>query len=122
MAFIIVYVTFPDKASARKIVNHLMDSRLIACANITPLESVYWWKGKKVASAEVAAILKTKNANWPKLKSEIGRLHPYEVPCIMRLEASANKAYEDWIRSETSKTPRPKMSKKPGSTTSKKPI
>jgi len=34
------------------------------------------------------------------LQEEITEVHPYTVPCIMKIEVSANQAYEDWIRQE----------------------
>ena len=41
--------------------------------------------------------LKTSLALERALEAEIERLHPYEVPCIMRFETRANAAYEQWI-------------------------
>ena len=50
---------------------------------------------------EIVTILKTKNKNWEKLKSRIAELHPYDVPCIMKIEVEANEGYEKWIREST---------------------
>jgi periplasmic divalent cation tolerance protein len=74
---------------------------LIACANFLQIESSYWWKGKIEDSREVVSIVKTKKGNWGKLKSEIEKIHPYEIPCMMKFEVEANKDYEEWVKSET---------------------
>lgn len=101
MAFILVYITHKNRSEARKVVSYLLKRRLIACANIFPIESHYQWKGKIEQAKEIVTIVKTRKENWRKVKSEVERIHPYEVPCIMKLGAEANKSYETWIRKET---------------------
>ncbi|MFH0862261.1 MAG: divalent-cation tolerance protein CutA [Candidatus Altiarchaeota archaeon] len=101
MAFIEVHITYPDMGSARKAADGLLKKRLIACANLYPVESAYWWKGKIEESKEILAVVKTRKELWTKLKAEVERTHPYEVPCIIAIEAEANDKYEDWINHET---------------------
>jgi periplasmic divalent cation tolerance protein len=101
MAFILVYVTHKTADDARKMIAHLMGRRLIACANVFPIESTYRWKGKVEECMETVSLLKARKGNWTKLKKEIESMHPYEVPCIMRLQASANKSFEKWIDGES---------------------
>jgi periplasmic divalent cation tolerance protein len=98
MTFIICYITYENKKQAKKIVSHLLDKKLIACANIFPMTSMYKWKGKIVDSKEVVSIVKTKNSNWNKLKKEVEKIHPYETPCIIKMSVSANKDFEDWVK------------------------
>ena len=101
MAFIDVLVTFPNMDEARRIVRRLLKKRLIACANVFPAQSMYRWDGKIEEHLEVAALMKTRKGNWPSLRAEVERLHPYEIPCITRMDASANPRYERWVREET---------------------
>jgi len=42
----LVYITCRDEKEAVKISRHLLNKRLIACSNIHPIRSLYWWKGK----------------------------------------------------------------------------
>jgi len=57
---------------------------------------------RKIDSAnEIVSILKTKKENWKVVKEEIEKLHPYDVPCIMKIEVEANESYENWIQEET---------------------
>ncbi len=98
---IILYVTHKDRKSAMRVVDHLLEKNLIACANLFPIRSVYRWKGKKENTAEIVTLLKTRNALWKRVEKEIVRIHPYEVPCIMKMDAKANAAYETWITNET---------------------
>lgn len=100
MPFIFVYVTNPDEKVAKRIANHLLKKRLVACANIFPVDSAYWWKGKIENEEEYVLIAKTKKGNWEKVKREIKKIHPYSVPCITKINVSANKEYEKWLIKE----------------------
>lgn len=100
MGLIIIYITHPDLKTAKKIVGFLMESRLIACGNFFPIQNTYWWKGKIENSKEVVSIVKTKTKNWEKVKSVVTKLHPYETPCIIKIDVKANDDYESWINKE----------------------
>lgn len=97
MAFLIFYVTYPDEATARSISESLVKQRFAACANVFPIQSMYWWEGAIQQEGEWVSILKTSRTLEAELEKAIEALHPYKVPCIMRLEARANEAYEQWI-------------------------
>ncbi len=97
MAFIIFYVTHPSEEEARRISDSIVTARMAACANIFPIQSAYWWEGKIENGKEWVSLLKTAPHLRRQLQEAIERLHPYEVPCIMQWEVSANEAYENWI-------------------------
>lgn len=101
MKFIIIYITHKNLKEAKKIVSHLMRKKLIACANFFPIGSAYWWKGKIVSVKEMVSIVKTRKENWKKVHDEVKKIHPYETPCIMKIEVEANQDYADWINKET---------------------
>jgi periplasmic divalent cation tolerance protein len=96
----IAYITYPDIKTAKKIVGVLLNKRLIACANLFPVQSAYRWNNKIVNSKEIVSIIKTKSANWNKIKSEVEKIHPYEIPCIMKINMEANKKFADWVSGE----------------------
>ena len=101
MKFIIIYITHKNLKEAKKVVNYLLDKKLIACANYFPIESSYRWKGKIENAKETLSIVKTRKENWKKVRDEVKRIHPYETPCIMKIEVEANQDYADWINKET---------------------
>ena len=103
MKFIIIYITHKNLKEAKKVAGYLLEKRLIACANFFPIESAYWWNGKIESGKEIVSIVKTKKENWNKVKKEVEKIHPYDVPCIIKLEVESNKAYADWIQKETNK-------------------
>ena len=100
MSLILVYVTNPSLAVARRIAKLLLKKTLIACANLfqTPIYSMYTSKGKLTQGQEWVTILKTASSRFEAVKKEIEKIHPYEVPCILKIPASANKAFEKWVK------------------------
>ena len=96
----LIYITCKDEREAEKISLHLLRKRIIACANIFPIKSAYWWKGKITKSNEHVMIAKTSNKNFKKLEFEVKKMHSYEIPCILRINASANKEYNEWMNRE----------------------
>jgi len=98
MGFILIYITHAGEPHADRIVKHLLSKKLIACANIFPISSAYWWKGGVEQEGEWVSLVKTTRELWDEVRREVEKEHPYDVPCIMKLEATANDAYENWIR------------------------
>ena len=96
----LVYITCKGKKEAEKISMYLLKKRIIACANIFPIKSMYWWNGKITKSNEYVMIAKTSNKNFKKLEVEVKKMHSYEIPCILRINASANKEYGEWMSKE----------------------
>ena len=97
---IILYITCKNNEEASKIAKHLISKRLIACANIFPIKSIYRWKKKIVNDKEVALVAKTLKSKFNTVKKEVKKIHSYETPCITMLEARANRDFEKWIKGE----------------------
>ncbi len=96
------YVTAPNRAVARKIARLVLEKRLAACANLAPIESLYWWRGKVEEADEVLVIFKTRRTLARRLMATVKDAHPYEVPCIVIYPmVAALPAYADWIDTET---------------------
>ena len=94
----IIYVTVADEAEAKKIAEELLNKKLIACANIFPIKSVYWWKKKIEKTDEVAMFMKTKKKIVGKAMRTIKRIHSHEVSCIDVIEVDkADKVYLKWL-------------------------
>jgi periplasmic divalent cation tolerance protein len=102
MKIIVVYLTYPDEKTAQRIGNILLKERLIACFNLFPIKSGYWWENRVVNEREIVGILKTTKKNWSKLVKRIKAMHPYKVPCILKFEVVANEDYFNWIRESVS--------------------
>lgn len=96
----LVYITCRNEKEAVKISKYLLEKRLIACSNIHPIRSLYWWKGKIQDEKEFVMIAKTTEKNYEKIKKEVQKVHSYDVPCILKINAEANESYERWVKKE----------------------
>lgn len=99
--FLLLYVTHPNEATAHRIAEALLRARLVACANVMPISSAYWWEGAIARENEWVTLMKTRLALEEAVESAITAIHPYQVPCVMRLEVRANQAYWQWIEEST---------------------
>lgn len=96
---LLVITTFPDAEAAAGVIRTLVEEKLAACGNIIPgVRSLYVWEGKMEDASEVMVVLKTEGALYAKLEKRLLKLHPYETPEVLALEAGAvNRAYAEWI-------------------------
>lgn len=97
---IIVYITCKDEEEAEKISKHLLNKKLIACANIWPIRSLYNWEEKLADEKEIVIVAKSTNEKSEKIIEEVKKIHSYEIPCVEMIESRANKEYEDWVNNE----------------------
>jgi len=95
---ITIYVTYLNLKEAKKTANHLLKKKLIGCATFFPVKSQYWWNGKIQSANEVVTLLTSTKEKWNQIKSEIKKIHSYEVPCIKKFEFRANKDFEDFLK------------------------
>jgi len=100
MKHIFVYITNLTKKEAEKIAKHLLKKRLIACANIFPIGSLYWWRGKIESAKEFVLIGKTTEKKYQKIIGEVEKIHSYSVPCIAKLPVEFNEKYKKWLVGE----------------------
>jgi|TARA_B100002003_G_C13973855_1_gene471190 periplasmic divalent cation tolerance protein len=96
----LIHITCKDEKEAEKISRHLLEKKLIACANLHPIRSLYWWKGKIQDENEVVIMAKTLDKNYNKIKEEVSKMHSYDIPCILKIDAEANESYDKWVKEE----------------------
>ncbi|BAF72282.1 divalent-cation tolerance protein CutA [Sulfurovum sp. NBC37-1] len=100
--YCIVTTTIDNEARAREMGRAMLEAKLIACAQLYPIESLYCWEGSLDESKEFLLQMKTKNEHFPAIKKQILQRHTYEVPEILMTPIlDANGAYLAWIERET---------------------
>ena len=101
MAFLI-YSTWPSSETAQKAAEHLLQKRLIACANISqPITSMYCWQGEVCKENEVQVWLKTGVKNIDKLQAEFLKMHPSKVPAFLAIpidEQLSHRPFMNWLQ------------------------
>lgn len=100
---IVIFVTASSEEEARTLARKLVDSRLVACANVVPgLQSLFHWKGNVEEAKEVLLILKSRAELFDRVEQRVRELHSYEVPEIIALPILQGSApYLAWINEET---------------------
>lgn len=102
----IVLVTCPSLALARKIARAVVEKRLAACVNVvlSPVESLYTWKGKAERAREYLLVMKTTAKCLAELENGVKRLHSYEVPEFIALPITeGSKKYLSWMDDSAAK-------------------
>lgn len=98
-----IYMTAPDRTSARALAKALVEERLCACANIIDgMESFYWWDGNIENGRESVLVCKTTERLYPAFEARARELHPFEVPCIVALPLAGGFApFLRWVEDST---------------------
>ena len=78
----------------------LVKEKLIACANIFPITSLYFWQGEMKDDNEVVLIAKTTTEKAEQVEKKIISMHSYKLPCILKFSGEANREYENWVKSQ----------------------
>lgn len=100
--FIVVTTTHDDETQARELASALVRERLVACAQVYRIQSVYWWEGQVQDAEEWRIDLKTRADLGDALTARIGELHSYDTPEVVGVPVvTGSGAYLDWLRTET---------------------
>jgi periplasmic divalent cation tolerance protein len=98
---ITVTVSYPDQEGARHLARQLLERKLIACAQLHPIESLYHWQNQIENAHEFLLQAKTIHALWNDIVQVVRASHPYQVPEIIAtplLEVDA--PYYAWMLQE----------------------
>jgi periplasmic divalent cation tolerance protein len=94
-----IITTLHKKEDALRIGKGLLKKRLIACYNLWPIESSYWWKGKLLEETETMMLLKTMPSQFNEIADYIKNESGYEVPDIFSLEPDqTHGAFDNWVK------------------------
>jgi periplasmic divalent cation tolerance protein len=102
---LLILCTAPDRETALKLSNSLVEQGLAACVNLTaPLTSVYQWQGQLEHSEETLLLIKTTRQHYKKVEAALRAQHPYELPEIIAVPVEQGlDDYLDWVERCTKK-------------------
>ena len=95
-----VTITCKNKVEAEHIGGLLLRKKLVACANMFPVSSRYWWKGKVEQNEEYMVSCKTVKEKLAAVQKEMLKLHSYDLPVMSWREEKATADVEKWIKGE----------------------
>jgi periplasmic divalent cation tolerance protein len=82
----LVLSTYPSRGAALAAVDAVLARRLAACANVVPVDSRYWWKGRIESASESMVLFKTVPKRVGALLEFLKQSHPYDVPEVAELD------------------------------------
>jgi periplasmic divalent cation tolerance protein len=101
-ALIAVVTTTATRDEAQRLATALVERRLVACAQLSDIESLYRWQGAVQQASECRLVLKTTAGRYAAVEAAIRALHAYQLPAIFALPVTqAFEDYAGWVREET---------------------
>jgi len=98
MNITLIQTTCASKKEAKNIAKILIEKKLAACVQLSKIESFYNWNNELCSDNEVLLSIKTKKANFKKVKNKIKEYHSYDVPEIIGIDiTNVNKKYLEFI-------------------------
>jgi periplasmic divalent cation tolerance protein len=103
---VLIISTFPDEESIASIaIDLIVKKKLCACMSLAQVRSIYYWNSKLEDREEFVVFFKTIKLHANKLKNEIKKIHPYEVPEILEIKMDdVSKTYLSWLVETTTTT------------------
>jgi len=100
--YIQIQTTFNKREEAVKFAELILDVQIVACGQISEIESFYNFEGKRCHDKEYRLSIKTRTALYNECEAFIKAHHPYKVPQIIAVQIIAGSLdYLDWIDENT---------------------
>jgi periplasmic divalent cation tolerance protein len=99
MSGALIWCPFPNEDEASAVAAHLLDERLIVCANLVPMmRSLYEWNGQRGDARECGALFKTEASLLTAAVARIEALHSYDAPAVSGWETDhCGEATSAWL-------------------------
>ncbi|THB80979.1 MAG: divalent-cation tolerance protein CutA [Desulfobacteraceae bacterium] len=101
MEYCMVITTFPTHKEAMNLAGKLILMKLVACAQIEQIDSIYSWEGEIHRKAEFKLTVKSREALYSAIETFITARHSYDLPQITKIPITGSKVYRYWIDAET---------------------
>lgn len=100
--YILVTTTFDNEEEANRVIDLLLEKRLVSCCQKSTIVSKYHWKGNIETANEYFVQMKSKKGLYKEIEKVILENHSYETPQIVAYDIiDGFKDYIDWIEEET---------------------
>jgi periplasmic divalent cation tolerance protein len=96
-----VSITCGTRDEATLIADALVEARLIACAHLTPISSVYEWNDTVHHDEEVQLTVVTRVDRFDAIVATVADLHSYELPAITAVGLDGSTEYLAWVDAQT---------------------
>ena len=101
--YAIILTTCSSQEEADRLAAGLVEARLAACVQQTPIRSTYRWEGEIVKDDELLLLIKTRTALFAQVEAWIKAHHSYDTPeIVMTPITKGSREYLDWVFETTS--------------------
>ena len=99
MSKYIIINTFCDKEEiATKIIQTLLEKRLVSGSQLSKVHSKYWWNNQLEECDEFKLQFRTKKELFKEVEKEIKRIHDYDVAEISAIDIeNGSEEFFSWI-------------------------
>ena len=94
------YIPCKDETETLHLSKLLLDKKLVACTNLLPIKSCYFWEGNMEEGHEQILIAKTVLTKQREVIAFVEKIHSYDTPCIAFWEIEVNEKYFEWVESQ----------------------
>jgi len=104
---IVVLSTCGSATEAEVIARKLLERHLAACVNVVAgVRSIYRWRGAIEEASEWLLVIKSRRELFSQIRSEVEKLHSYEVPELLALSVTdGSPGYLSWLDLELGPEP-----------------
>lgn len=95
--YIVVTTLCGNLENANKIIDLLLEKRLIVGSQMNEVHSKYWWNNYLEESKEYKIEFRTKLSKYKEIEKIIEENHTYKVAEISYHEIHGSKDFEEWI-------------------------
>lgn len=97
-----VRITCGSSDEAASIADALVAERLVACAHVVAIASVYEWQGVVERDDEVLLTAITRLERCDAAVDLVASMHSYDLPSITWVAVAGSPAYLAWVDEQTS--------------------
>jgi periplasmic divalent cation tolerance protein len=98
VSYALVMTTTDSSAEAESLARALVEARLAACVQLTPIVSHYVWEGEATRAEETLLLIKTRADRVAAVTTFIEERHSYATPEVVAIPIeSGSAAYLRWI-------------------------
>ena len=91
---IAIFTTTDNLKEARKLAKTLVEQKLVACTQISDIESFYNWENNVQNDQEFRIMFKTTKNKYKDVERAILKIHSYDLPAIYAVDLDElNKPY-----------------------------
>ena len=103
MSTIAIMTTTDSLDAARSLAAALVERKLVACAQISSIQSFYNWQQAVQNDEEYRLLLKTTSERYPDVEAAILEMHSYDLPAIVAFDITqAYEPYAEWVADSVS--------------------